>query len=95
MFDNLTLTKERMILCDHNTITEGEGGLNYYFYHITTSSGKDYYAIEVVDGDSSELAVVGNEFGAAKELYSRVRDGRVSTLTLDDIIRDVKMSKKY
>jgi hypothetical protein len=95
MLENLTLTEERMILCEHSTITEGEERIKYYFYFIITSSGNEYYAIEVENKDSSELAVVGDEFELAKAVYSRVVDGRVSALTLEDIIHDVKMSKNY
>ena len=95
MLDNLTLTEERIILCEYSTITDGIERINYYFYSIVASSGKEYYAIEVEDKDSSELCVVGDEFDSAKEIYSSVVDGRVSTLTIDDIIHDMKMSKKY
>ena len=95
MLDNLTLTEERMILCEHSMITDGKERINYYFYSIAASSGKEYYAIEVENNDFSELCVVGDEFESAKEIYSGVVDGRVSALTLDDIIHDMKMSKNY
>ena len=95
MLDNLTLTEERMLLCEHSAITEGKERIKYYLYSITASSGKEYYAIEVENSDSSELCVVGDEFESAKEIYSSVVGGRASALTLDDIIHDMKMSKNY
>ena len=95
MLDNLTLTKERIFLCEHCTITEGEERIAYYLYSITTSSGKEYYAIELSGDASAELVIVGDEIEVARDMYLRVISGRVSTITLGDIIHDMKMSKIY
>ena len=95
MFDGLTLAKEKITLCTHNSINEKGQKLDYYLYSVITSSGSEYYALEIRDKDSSAFEIIGDELCEAKELYSRIVKGRVGCICLCDIVCDVKMSKKY
>ena len=95
MIDNYTLTKEKITLCEHSTVTDDDDRTEYYLYSIITASGKEYYAIEIGYNESFAFSVIGDEHESARKLYLQVVDGRVNGITLDDIIHDLKMSKNY
>ena len=95
MINGLTLTKEKITLCESRRVTENEQSVEYSLYSITTRNGKVYYALEIYDGKSSELEVLGDDPDSSKKIYLNIVEGRVSSVSFGDIIHDVKMSKKY
>ena len=95
MINDLTLSRGQISLCEHRSVDIKTQRLEYFLYSVITASGKEYYALEACNEDLFEFGVIGDELGYAKELYQRIVEGKVSPICLDDVIHDMKMSKKY
>ena len=68
---------------------------DYYFYEISLSQRAKYYAVEIVESDEGELAVIGRDKVKAFAFYGKMVDMEVCACTLQDIVYDNFQDTKY
>lgn len=90
MTDSITVIEGKITLLEKR-----KEKMVYSLYSIVSDSRKNYYAVEVDDGREAELALVGCEYDGAVEMFDKIVRGSVSTITLDDVVRDMLLGKKY
>lgn len=84
----MNLLKSRRAVC-------GADMVSYGFYSLRTAQGREYYAVEVATAIESELCVVGKDYAYVRAVFERIADGEVTPTSLQDIISDIYISKKY
>ncbi len=73
----------------------GDIEAGYFLYEISSLSGKSYYALEIICGEESDLAVVGSDIESAKSLYYALLSSGTTPIALSEIISDKIQSIKY
>ena len=95
MYNSTLTTDEKITLLEVKSGTCKGESVTYRFYSLRTSEQREYYAVEVTMAEKGELAALGDEYAFAKEFFGMIADGSVTPVTLNDLLADGIMSKKY
>ena len=91
MNDCMTLISEEITMLEQRR----EGRYAYALYRISIGQNRNYYAVEVSDGNIGELEVVGKNGEDAERIYRMLADARVAFYNLFEVVSDIKNGRKY
>ena len=94
MNPNICEVADRITKLERRSTEFLDGEMEYSFFEIVASSEK-YYAVGIIRGEDSSLAVLGKDHAEAYALYLRIARLEVTPCGLEDVLRDNFMEMKY